>query len=141
MINATTIAAILTNLTDAHIALLAEIVRYWKSDDALSERCARSVFGDEDLFCDLGRAGLIRVEGPSYDWTRARVHPTAFSLEIFRLVNPEFPGCPTFAIEPRDAHDCSLEVVEELPLFVEVEAEYAPGGYIVTGELEAWRTR
>jgi len=141
MINAATIVAILTHLTEAHLELLAEIARYWKNDDALSERLARSVFGDEDLFCDLGRAGLIEVEGPSYDWDRARVYPTAFAFELFRLVNPEFPGCPTFAIEPRDAHDCSLEVVDELPLFVESSSEFAPSGYLVSGELEAWRVR
>lgn len=139
MLNATTIAAILTNLTDAHLDLLAEIARYWKNDCALSERTARSVFGTENLFCDLGRAGLIEIEGSSYDWNKAHVYPTAFAFEIFRLVNPEFPGCPTFAIEPRDAHDCTLEVVEELPLFVEIETEYAPGGFLVSGELEAWR--
>jgi hypothetical protein len=140
MINATTIVAILSNLSSKHLELLGWIVRGWKADDSLSERDARR--DNEDLFCDLGRAGLISCEdwrgGYSYDWTKNSVAPTDLALELFELVHPEgfYSGC-WWMMEPRDAYDCDFEIVGQLPLFVESDAKV--GGYLATGEKEAWR--
>lgn len=125
MKTATEIVALLSSLTALHLSRLEDIFQAAKADDSHTllqahnlRHVSVSAYDYEEIFCELGRWGLVDLDqcGDSWDWNRTFVVPSALAHELFEL---EYEG-NRWCIEPRNGYDAELKTVEQLPLFLEV---------------------